>query len=79
MKANLVDFRTKSHRIIQALQRNENVELFYHGKLKAIIKPVSKKTMKPVQESNFFGCLKHKKESVDKMMNKLRRKSRYDF
>ncbi len=79
MKANIIDFRTKSHRIIQALERNESVELFYHGRLKGILKPVTTQNTKPVQDSDFFGYLKDETESVESMMDKLRRKSRYDF
>lgn len=79
MKANIIDFRTNSRKIIQALDRKENVELFYHGKLKAVINPVSKKNSKLVQESDFFGCLKNESESVEDIMNKVRRKPRYDF
>ncbi|MEI6057002.1 MAG: type II toxin-antitoxin system Phd/YefM family antitoxin [Lentisphaerota bacterium] len=79
MKANIIDFRTNSHKIIQALDRNENVELFYHGKLKAVINPVLKRNQKPVQESEFFGCLKNESESVEDMMNRVRRNPRYDF
>lgn len=79
MKANIIDFRTKSHRIIQALDRNESVELFYHGRLKGILKPVNTKNTKPVQDSEFFGCLRDKTESVENIMDNLRRKPRYDF
>ena len=79
MKANIIDFRTNSHKIIQALDRNENVELFYHGKLKAAINPILKKNPKLVQESAFFGCLKNEVESVEDTMNRIRRKPRYDF
>lgn len=41
MKATFVELRQKSSEIIRSLERNETVTVFYRGKAKAIMRPVS--------------------------------------
>jgi len=79
MKASIIDFRTKSKEIVKALDRKEEVELYYHGHLKAIIKPVTKRLKINNTDSEFFGYLKDENVSVEQIMDNLRRKQRYDF
>ena len=79
MKASIIDFRTKSKEIVRALDRKEEVELFYHGHLKAIIKPVYKVLADKNRTSEFFGYIKDEQETVEDTIDVLRRKPRYDF
>lgn len=41
MKASFVDLRRKSAEIIRALERNERITIFYRGRPKAIMQPLS--------------------------------------
>lgn len=72
MKASILDLRYRMKDVLRALDRNETVEILYHGKLKGTIIPVSKKTKKRVVDHPFFGMNKDKKMDVDKQMEKLR-------
>ena len=72
MKASVVDIRYKMNEVLNALDRNESVEILYHGKTKGIIKPVMMKTEKSVREHPFFGMQKDANETVDATMEKLR-------
>ena len=72
MKASVVDIRYKMNEVLNALDRNESVEILYHGKTKGIIKPVMTKTEKSVREHPFFGMQKGTNETVDATMEKLR-------
>ena len=72
MKASVVDMRYKMNEVLSALDRNESVEILYHGKVKGVIKPVMKKTEKSVREHPFFGMQKKMDEAVDATMEKLR-------
>jgi hypothetical protein len=40
MKATIVDLRYRMREVLKALDRNEEVEILYHGKTKGIIRPV---------------------------------------
>ena len=58
MKASLVDLRRRSRDIIRALERNESVTVFYRGKPKAIMRPLSGQGEAPrmtAQEHPAFG------------------------
>ena len=72
MKASIFDLRYKMRDVLKALERNEAVEILYHGKVKGIILPYRKSSKKKVNEHPFFGILLDKKESVASRMNKLR-------
>jgi len=39
MKASVVDLRYKMNDILKALERNEEVTVLYHGKVKGVIVP----------------------------------------
>ena len=77
MKASIVDLRYKMKDVIKALDRNEEVTVLYHGKVKGIIMPVTKKTNKKVQDHPCFGMNKNSEMSVEEEMKHLR-KGRYD-
>lgn len=76
MEASIVDLRYKMKDVLQSLDRNETVKIYYHGKLKGIIQPAKtkskKKNKKKVQDHAFFGILTDEPENVDEIMNQLR-------
>ena len=72
MKASVVDMRYKMNEVLSALDRNESVEILYHGKIKGIIKPVVMKGGKRVREHRFFGMYDKTVETVEASMERLR-------
>lgn len=75
MKATVVDLRYKMRDILKALDKNEDVDVYYHGKKKAILSPV-KNDIKKVKDHPFFGMQKDAGISVEEEMKQLR-KTRY--
>jgi hypothetical protein len=64
MKASIVDLRYRMRDVLKALERNEEVEILYHGKVKGIIKPAGAAAPAPadaaqpapkVEAHPFFG------------------------
>ena len=49
MKATFVDLRKRSGEIIDALNRNEAVTVYYRGKPKAVMRPIAKAPEKPAR------------------------------
>ncbi|NOX99034.1 MAG: type II toxin-antitoxin system Phd/YefM family antitoxin [Verrucomicrobia bacterium] len=78
MKASIVDLRYKTNEILKALDRNESVEILYHGKTKGVIKPALKKTAANIKEHPFFGMHRNPDQSVADEVESLR-KPRYDL
>ncbi len=74
MKASVVDLRYQMRDILKALDRGEEVKIFYHKKIKGIIKPVNQleTTLKSVRAHPFCGMLKGSNLSVQEQMKKLR-------
>jgi hypothetical protein len=72
MEASILDLRYHMKKVLQALDRNEEVKIFYHGKLKGILTPAQSKSKVKAEEHPFFGMHKNEKMSVDEMMNQLR-------
>ena len=72
MKATVVDMRYKMKEVLSALDRNEIIEILYHGKVKGIIQPVVTKGGKSVKEHLFFGMQAKTEETVEASMKKLR-------
>ncbi len=71
MQASILDLRYRMKEILQALERNETVEILYHGKRKGTIiphKPIQK--MSSTKDHPYFGMAT--KTSVEIEMNKLR-------
>jgi hypothetical protein len=77
LKASVVELRYKMSEVLSALERNESVEILYHGKVKGIIRPAMVRTDRSVREHRFFGMYKETQESVDQSMDRLR-KPRYE-
>ena len=73
MKASIVDLRYKSTQILEALERNEEVTVLYHGKVKGVIKPARKTKKQKVVEHPFFGMHESEPKSVDSVMDELRK------
>ena len=78
MKASIVDLRYKMKEVLNALDKNEQVEILYHGKLKGILSPIMREKRKKVRDHPFFGMYKDHSMSVEQGMSKLR-KNRYDI
>jgi hypothetical protein len=72
MEARIIDLPLKINDIFKALDRNEEVKIFYRGKIKGVIKSISKTTKaRSVCDHPFFNCL-HDEESVEEQMNRIR-------
>lgn len=73
MKASILDLRYHMKTILQALERNETIEILYHGKHKGTIIPHVKVTSKLItQDHPYFGMTASIKKSVKKQMEELR-------
>lgn len=73
MKASIVDLRYKMNDVLKALDRNEQVTILYHGKIKGVIMPIPKERLKKVEEHPFFGMLRYKKKAVLEELKDLRK------
>lgn len=71
MKATIVDLRYKMKDVLRALERNEEVGILYHGKIKGMIKPVVHDVSERVCRHPFFG-MSRSTRSVEAEMTKLR-------
>jgi antitoxin (DNA-binding transcriptional repressor) of toxin-antitoxin stability system len=72
MKASIVDLRYKTNEVLKALERNENVTVLYHGKIKAVITPVRAKKVLKVKEHPLFGIACDSEQSVLDELDNLR-------
>jgi antitoxin (DNA-binding transcriptional repressor) of toxin-antitoxin stability system len=72
MKASVVDLRYRMNEILKAIDRNEEVTILYHGKVKGVIKPKISKGRRRISDHPFFNMYQAK-ETVDEMMDDLRR------
>lgn len=50
MEASIVDLRYKTKDVLQSLERNETVKIYYRGKLKGIIQPATTKSKKKTKK-----------------------------
>lgn len=71
MKATVVDLRYRMNDILKALDRNEDVNILYHGKLKGVIRAGTPHAARRVAEHPFFN-MRQSKESVEQEVDKLR-------
>jgi len=55
MKTNAVDLRRNMKDIMRAVERNEPVTVLYHGKEKAMIRPIEQTSASSVRDHAFFG------------------------
>ena len=72
MEASILDLRYHMKTVLKALERNEEIKIFYHGKLKGVLSPVPSEKKMKVQDHPFFGMYRNQKESVDEVMDILR-------
>ena len=71
MKASVVDLRYRMNEILKAIDRNEEVTILYHGKVKGIIKPKISRGRRRISDHPFFGMYQSKK-TVERTMDDLR-------
>ncbi|MDQ6960617.1 MAG: type II toxin-antitoxin system prevent-host-death family antitoxin [Mariprofundaceae bacterium] len=71
MKTNAVDLRRNMKDILRAVERNEPVTILYHGKEKAMIRPIEKKPASSVRSHPFFG-MDQDDVAVESVMDRLR-------
>ncbi len=71
MKTNAVDLRRNMKDIMRAVERNEPVTVLYHGKEKAMIRPIEHISASPVRSHAFFGMNKDD-VAVENVMDGLR-------
>jgi hypothetical protein len=71
MKASVVDIRYKMNDILKALDRNEDVELLYHGKPKGTLVANRQVTGMHVIDHPYFS-MAASDVSVDEQMDRLR-------
>ena len=72
MEASIFDLRYHMKKVLQALERNEEVKIFYRGKLKGILRPSQSKSTMKVMDHPFFGMHKHDLLDAEEVMNQLR-------
>ncbi len=78
MKATIVDLRYKMNDVLKALDRNEQVTVFYRGKAKGTLIPLGKKTRLKISDHPFFGMSSHDNEKTIQDVMDVLRGSRYD-
>ena len=71
MKASVVDLRYRMNDILKAIDRNEEVTILYHGKVKGVIKPKVARGRRRISDHPFFN-MHSSKETVQEVMTKLR-------
>ncbi len=71
MKASVVDLRYRMNEILKAIDRNEEVTILYHGKVKGVIKPKKSGSRRRISDHPFFNMSPSKK-TVEKVMADLR-------
>jgi len=79
MQASILDLRYRMKEILQALERNETVEILYHGKRKGIIIPHIAIQKINTKDHPYFGMAASTKMSVEEEMDKLRGGRYYDL
>jgi antitoxin (DNA-binding transcriptional repressor) of toxin-antitoxin stability system len=71
MKASVVDLRYRMSEILKAIDRNEEVTILYHGKVKGVIKPRITASRRRILDHPFFNMYQTKK-GVHELMADLR-------
>ena len=72
MKASVVDLRYRMNDVLKALDRNEEVSILYHGKVKGVIKPATKTATKKRMIDHPFCNMGGSSRSVEEEMRVLR-------
>lgn len=71
MNASVIDLRYKMNDVLKALDRNEDVTILYHGKVKGVISSCPKRVSRKVNEHPFFNMSTAEKP-VEDVMSELR-------
>lgn len=71
MRATVVDMRYRMNDVLKALDRNEDVTILYHGRVKGVIKPAVRRNGTRVKEHPFFNMCPDG-EAVPAIMEDLR-------
>ncbi len=71
MKASLTDLRYRAKEVLKAIDRNEEVTILYHGKVKGVIKPKISGSRRRISDHPFFNMYQSKK-MVPEVMADLR-------
>ncbi|MCD6334087.1 MAG: type II toxin-antitoxin system Phd/YefM family antitoxin [Candidatus Latescibacteria bacterium] len=71
MNATVVDLRYRMRDVLKAIDRNEEVKILYHGKLRGIIVPKPGAVCRQVTEHPFFN-MSSDEISVEEHMDRLR-------
>ncbi len=71
MNASIIDLRYKMNDVLKALERNQDVTILYHGKIKGVLKPHRNNAAQKVIDHPFFNMTKSE-ESVESVMQQLR-------
>ncbi len=71
MKASVVDLRYRMNEVLKAIDRNEEVTILYHGKVKGVIKPNISRGRRRISDHPFFNMYQSK-EAVNEVMANLR-------
>jgi antitoxin (DNA-binding transcriptional repressor) of toxin-antitoxin stability system len=71
MKASVVDLRYRMNEILKAIDRNEEVTILYHGKVKGVIKPKISRSRRRISDHPFFN-MRPSKKTVPEVMADLR-------
>ena len=67
MKASVVDLRYRLKEILKAIDRNEEVTILSHGKVKGVIKPKISGSRRRISDHSFFNMYKTKKTVLEVM------------
>jgi hypothetical protein len=67
MNASVVDLRYRMKNVLKALDRNEEVNILYHGKVKGVIQPKRAKAAQLVREHPFYKMDKSSVTVEDRM------------
>lgn len=82
MKVSALELRRKMKEVLKTLDRKEPVVLFYRGKKRAVIYPVSKEGVahRPVEDDPAVGIWKDRQELCDvkNYVRKMRKERRHD-
>lgn len=71
MQATVVDLRYRMNDVLKALDRNEDIRILYHGKVKGVLKAQVKQVAQKVSAHPFFNMSTDKKP-VEVKMDELR-------
>ena len=67
MRASILDLRYKMKEVLRALDRNEDVTVVYHGKVKGVIRSTRTDRPRRIRDHAFFGMLSSGPTVADRM------------